>query len=271
MQKHSNPRMSTGPANRGKYTSLVVSFVRFCRDFGCNANQLDLSMMKAIISSIKSINIAEALRQLDTTNSFLDIDLLSQNTEHNHFGDDCEWLKLMQLVHFDKDNEIIRQELRTGVPSINFVVNLISQMQLASSISLENIFKMYLLSNIKQLTSRHVLELFCTDLLQRDMNREILIFTSLLADQRFDQTQFTKDFVWLLQHIRFDEKLSNEIQYYNKQENSLHQVMKQRTMQNICRGRIRLRDRVHQGVNMQWVQENSNSTRSQQALDSFNG
>jgi hypothetical protein len=271
LEKHSNPRVAIESANRGKYATLVVSLVRFCHDFGCNINHLDVSMLKAIIGSIKSINITEALRQLDSTNSFFDVDLLASNGEKNCFGDDGEWLKLMKLVHFDTDTEAIRQELRTGVPSINFVVDLVSQMHLAEKINLENIFKMYLLSNIKQITSRHVLELFCTELLQRDTSKEILIFTSLLADQRFDQTQFTKDMVWLFKHIRFDDKLTSEVQHFNKQEKSLHQVMKQRTMQNICRGRIRLRDRIHQGANMQWVTENNSSTRSQQALDSFNG
>jgi hypothetical protein len=258
-------------ASRRNFSSIIESFIRFCRDFGCDANNISSSLKKAIIASIRSVQLKDAIESIDDVNTFIDLDLLLQNNECNRFGDDMEWIKLTQLIHFDTNIDIMLNDIKQGLPSIYFVINLIQEMKLKETISLENMLKMYLLTNIKQLTSRHVLELFCSNLLHRDFSKEVLIFTSLLADQRFDQEQFTRDIIWLLKHMRFDDNFQLEYQHFMKQELSLQEVMKQRTMQNLTRGRVRLRERIPKTGSTKWQTQRICSAESQQALDSFNG
>ena len=253
------------------YNTIIESFIRFCRDFGCDADDSELSMKKAIISSIRSVEVKDAIQSIDPSKSFIDYDLLAQNHECNRFGDDMEWIKMTHLLHFDVDSETMMHEIRQGVPTIYFIIHLIEDMKLNEPISLQNMLKMYLLTNIKQITSRHVLELFCSDLLHRDVSREVLVLTSLLADQRFDQQQFTVDIIWLLNHLRFDDNFTKEYQFFIKQELSLQDVMKQRKIQNLTRDRVRLRDRIPKGGNIKWKSQRICSAESQQALDSFNG
>jgi hypothetical protein len=266
-----NLNISPHITQKRSYNTIIESFIRFCRDFGCDAQDSSQSMKKAIISSIRSVTVKDAIEAIDTNHSFIDYDLLKQNSEYNRFGDDMEWIKMTHLLHFDVESETMMHDIRQGVPSIYFLINLIQDMKLTEVISLQNMLKMYLLTNIKQLTSRHVLELFCSDLLHRDVSREVLVLTSLLADQRFDQEQFTKDIIWLLKHLRFDESFEREYQFFIKQELSLQDVMKQRKMQNLTRDRVRLRERIPKSENVKWKSQRICSAESQEALDSFNG
>ena len=266
-----NLSVSANHTQKRSYNTIIESFIRFCRDFGCDAEDSDQSMKKAIISSIRSVNVKDTIQAIDSSNSFIDYDLLTQNSDCNRFGDDMEWIKMTHLLHFDVQSETMMHEIRQGVPSIYFIINLIEDMKLKEAISLQDMLKMYLLTNIKQLTSRHVLDLFCSDLLHRDVSREVLVLTSLLADQRFDQEQFTIDIIWLMKHLRFDDSFMREYLFFKKQELSLQDVMKQRKMQNLTRDRVRLRERIPKSENMKWKTQRICSAESQQALDSFNG
>lgn len=258
-------------SNKRSYSTIIESFMCFCRDFGCDAEDSALSLKKAIVASIRSVNVKVVIDNIDPSEAFLDYNLLAQNDENNRFGDDMEWIKMMDLLHFDVDSETMMQDIKNGVLSINFLINLVQQMDMGAQISTNNMLKMYLLTNIKQVTSRHVLELFCSNLLHRDVSREVLILTSLLADQRFDQDQFTTDVSWLLQHLRFDDIFIREYQFFMKNEQSLKSVMKQRQIQSMARDRVRLRDRIPKATNMKWKTKVACSAESQEALDSFNG
>jgi hypothetical protein len=257
--------------SKRSYTTVIESFLRFCRDFGCDADDSHASFKKAIIASIRSVDVKQAVALCDPNNAFIDYDLLAQHADINRFGDDNEWLKVVELIHFDMDAETMESDIRNSVPSVQFIVSLIGEMKLSQPISLQNMLKMYLLTNIKQLTSRHVLELFCSNLMQRDVSREVLVLTSLLADQRFGQAQFTQDVVWLLRHMRFSDSFTREYTFFQKQEKSLKDVMKQRTMQNHTRDRVRLRDRIPKSNTTKWKSQQGCSAETQEALDSFNG
>lgn len=253
------------------FTSIIESYIRFCRDFGTHPDNVTVSMQKAILASIKSINMRDVMTHLDSENTFMDYDLLAKRRDTNCFGDHTEWLKIMQLLHFDADGVVSTQDIHTHTPTISMVVRTLDDMKLSQSIKLDDIMRLFILTNLNQITARHVTELFCSNLLGRNMAREALVFTSMLADQRFEQHQFTSDFLWLFKHLRIDDAFTKEYNFFKQQKKNIQDVMRQRQIENYDGGRIRLRDRIPKNTHAKWKSNKTCGLQSQQALDSFNG
>jgi hypothetical protein len=258
-------------STRGNFVSVIESFIRFCRDFGCDADATELSMKKAILASMKSIDVKRCMESVDPDSNFIDYNLIHMNGDSNRFGDHTEWIKIVNMMYFDQEDEITMQDIHNHAPTISFVVDIIEDMKLVERLALPDMLRIYILTNIKRIASRHAVELFCSNLLQRDVNREVLVFTALLADQRFDQELFTADVVWLFKHLRFDDNVVKAYTHFMKQEKNLREVMKQKQIENMDRGRVRLRDRIPKTTNMKWMSQQACSLQSQEALDSFNG
>jgi hypothetical protein len=227
--------------------TVLETLLSFSRKSNCGTADIVGCLKRSIIASMKLIDTEAICSALQDE---LPTDLKCfENIPENVYGDFTEWSKLLQSVYWE---DVVEEYLFgpdshfcNDFPTIKFVCDTLRQIG-ANALCVTDMLKIYLMTNIRNINCRIVVQSFFEDRMSPTFNSTgaVYVFTCAMADSvRFGPTQFTHDLSWLLLNLNVDDAFKHEFSFFVKRTeaflvNSKTENLKHRP------GRLRLRDRV---------------------------
>lgn len=241
---------STKLAEEHNFDSTINLYLTFTKNSNLVARDVVNSFIHSIISSVKlesMISICEAMGYETPEEQEIYIDRRGGNV----YGDYPEWQKILHIISFDEDqvNEYlfgVDSDFGRKVPTIKFVIDQLEYIG-TGPIRISDILKLYLLTNIKNVSSLVAIKALLSETMPPEFNSTETAngITAAIADTRFTQVQFSHDLAWLMKNLiistEFQEKC---IFFMDTKESMLKWSQKENTKQHLASGRVRLRYRA---------------------------
>lgn len=187
---------STKLAEEHNFNTIIGTYLTFAHKCNLPCRDISDSFKCSIICSLKltdTTSICEAMQFKTAQDGQVRFERLVENV----YGDFKEWEKILQVLSFEEDEtkEYLTSsdsDFGNDLPTIKFVLDTLQQVG-AESLSITDALKIYLLTNIKNVTSLVAINAFLTATMPATFNTSEAcnIFTACMADSRFTQAQFS--------------------------------------------------------------------------------
>jgi hypothetical protein len=246
------------------YNSVIAQYLTFTHSSNLLARDVVNSFKRSIISSLKlsdTTRVCEAMKYELAQEGLVRFEKRPQNV----YGDYSEWEKILQLLSFD--DEVIHEFLHgpesdfgNDFPTIKFVLSTLQQIR-ADSLSITDSLRVYLLTNIKSMTSLVAITAFLKETMSATFNATdaAFIFTACMADSRFTQEQFSEDLAWFMQNLIICPSFEAKCLFFMETKQAMMKWSQSDIVAQTA-GRVRLRYRV--GVQQRAGVGMSNSTQN---------
>ncbi|KAJ1469345.1 hypothetical protein T484DRAFT_1754494 [Baffinella frigidus] len=243
--------LSTKLVQERDYNSIIKKYVSFTHTSNLMARNVVASFKRSIISSLKLVdttNICAAM-QYDPPQKEL---VRYERRLENVYGDYSEWGKILQSLSFDeaKTKEYLLStdsDFGNDLPTIKFVLVTLEQIG-AEDLSMTDSLRVYLLTNIKNLSSLVAIKAFLTEAMPATFNASDAanVFTACMADARFTQDQFTNDLAWFMCNVEVCTTFQDKCLFFmDAKESNLKWSQNEVKKNHIGRARLRYRVGIH--------------------------
>jgi hypothetical protein len=206
---------STKLVQENSYNSIINKYISYTQRGNFMAKDVVYCFKRSIISSMKLTDterICGAMHYELAQPSLVQFEKGCENV----YGNYTEWEQILKILSFDEDAMrayLFSEESRFGdvTPTIKFVFTTLQQIG-AENMSVTDALKVYLITNIKALTSLVAITAFLTDVMPATFNASdaCFVFTARVADTRFSDQQYADDLAWLMLNVKvsatFEEK-----------------------------------------------------------------
>jgi hypothetical protein len=262
---------STKLIEERNYESIIMTYLTFSHTSNLLPRNVADNFKRSIISSLKLIDTSSICNHLQFSPPQQELVQFERRTT-NVYGDYTQWEKILQVLSFNEED--VREYLLTSdsdfgndAPTIKFVLSTLQQVG-AEALSMSDTLKLYLITNIKSVSSLVAVKTFLSETMPATFNASDAanVFTACMADTRFTQEQFSADLAWFMLNVTvcpvFAEKC---IFFIETQQSMLKWSQSEETKKHV--GRVRLRMRV--ACNSEAM--NNASGRSTYSSDPANG
>ena len=241
------------------YDDIISAYLTFTHGSNLLARDVLNSFKCSIIASMKLGDITNVCEAMDYPVPQQGLVRFEERAE-NIYGDYSEWQKIIHLLSFDDDVvedylNSIDSNFGNDHPTIKFVLNTLQQIG-ADSLSPTDSLKIYLLTNIKSITSIVAITAFLKDIMPTSFNTNdaAFIFTSYMADApRYSDQQFSCDIAWFMKHVIINTSFEEKCFHFMETKNTMMKWSQSEAVK-ANTGRVRLRYRVgvqsHRGGKM---------------------
>jgi hypothetical protein len=239
---------STKLIEERNYESIIMTYLTFSHTSNLLPRNVADNFKRSIISSLKLIDTSSICEQLQISPPQQELVQFERRTT-NVYGDYTQWEKILHVLSFNEEE--VREYLLTNdsdfgndVPTIKFVLSTLQQVG-AEALSMSDALKLYLITNIKSVSSLVAVKTFLSETMSATFNASDAanVFTACMADTRFTQEQFSADLAWFMLNVVvcpvFAEKC---IFFIETQQSMLKWSQSEETKKHV--GRVRLRMRV---------------------------
>jgi hypothetical protein len=215
--------------------NALQMYFKFCDDIGIDSqSNYDKNIKTLLILFQKNIDIKSCYVQTFPDNPFLDWSMLDQIKLLKIFKDSLSWLTLLKFLRFEeKDIQWwksfnTKQKLYSHFTTCLFNANL--------NIETKFCIQLFILLHIVNLQATNVIELFFSELFDRCVKKEAMLFLSLFADIVFDRQDRTEVLTTLLKTIISVDvnAFGAELDLLKNRESKLVQIFKQKSIQASC-------------------------------------
>jgi len=256
------------------YSSVIATYLTFAHTSNLLARDVMNSFKRSIISSLKLSDTSSVCEAMEYELPQEGLVRFEQQVE-NVYGDYSEWEKILQVISFE--DELISEYLNgpesdfgNDLPTIKFVLATLQQIG-AQTLCTTDALKVYLLTNIKSITSLVAITAFLREAMSANFNSTdaSFIFTACMADCRFTQEQFSDDLSWLMQNLIISSSFEAKCLFFMETKESMVK-WSQKENKKIHQGRPRLRYRVgvHQKENERLTEASSDRTQEMTSTSS---
>ena len=246
--------MSTKLFTARSSESIWESYLSFTRK--CNLSPIDIvpSFKRSIIASLKLVDTAKISLEMQDNAPAHTLEYF-EKTSDNVYGDYSEWEKILQPLSFEENSTreyLFGEESNFGnnLPTIKYVFDTLQQIG-ASKMCITDLLKVYLLTNIKNVSSRVAIQNVLTDKMPStfDASGGAFVFTGCMADVRFSQQQFHHDLVWFMRNLEVSETFQTNLAFFVKGHDMILSKSSLVSPPNRM-GRVRLRDRADKNARL---------------------
>ena len=232
--------------------SIWESYLSFTHK--CNLVPLNIvpSFKRSIIASLKLVDTDKICLEIQDGAPVQGLKRFEE-TAGNVYGDYSEWEKILQPLSFAEDvtrEYLFGEESNFGnaLPTIKYVLDSLQQIG-AGKMCITDLLKVYLLTNIKNVSSRVAIQTVLTDKMPStfDASGGAFVFTGCMADVRFTPQQFHDDLVWFMRNLEVSETFQTDLTFFVKG----HDIMLRKSAllpPPHRMGRVRLRDRAEKNA-----------------------
>lgn len=239
---------STKQIEEQNYESIIMTYLTFSHTSNLMARNVADSFKRSIISSLKLLDTSDICKRLNLAPPQQELVQFERRTT-NIYGDYSQWEKILHILHFNEDE--VREYLLTvdsdfgnDVPTIKFVISTLQHVG-AETLSMTDTLRIYLITNIKAVSSLVAVKRFLGEAMHSTFNASDAtnLFTACMADTRFTQDQFASDLAWFMQHVVVCPSFIEKCKFFiETQQNMLKWSQAEETKNHI--GRVRLRNRI---------------------------
>jgi hypothetical protein len=240
---------STKLTQEREYSSIINMYLTFTRRSNLLARDVVNSFKRSIICSMKlsdMTGICEAMEYELPQEGLVRFERRPENV----YGDYSEWEKILQVLSFDEEDVreyllSVDSDFGNDLPTIKFVLTTLEQVGI-DSISMVDSLKVYLLTNIKNVSSIVAIKAFLTETMPATFNSSEAanIFTACMADTRFTHEQFTHDLSWFMLNVIISTAFKDSCLFFMEtKQNMLAWSQKETTKEHEDGKRPRLRYR----------------------------
>ena len=236
----------------------IFVYNHFCNDIGLDNSKDNINIMFLIFQ--KNIYAKESVNKLYECQQvpFIDWDQYDNIKNYKGYKDTACWIHLSQFLQM-KAEELTWKQFVSSHKIFNHFVQSMQQ----SKLELKPIetARLFLLLNIVNLQAMVVVEMYFSMLFNMTVQKEALVFFSILANIPFDKSDRTEAIVELLKVcLQVDSKsLFAEIELHKNRESKLQQIFRQKHIQATT-----LRPRLRSKIRQEMLQGSALAT-----LDSF--
>ena len=230
------------------YNSVIATYLTFTHSSNLLARDVMNSFKRSIISSLKLADTGRICEAMEYELPQEGLVRFEKRVE-NVYGDYSEWEKILQVISFEDEpiNEYLNgpdSDFGNDLPTIKFVLTTLQQIG-AEALSTTDALKVYLLTNIKYMTSLVAITAFLREAMSTNFNSTdaSFIFTACMADSRFTQEQFSDDLSWLMQNLIISSSFEAKCLFFMETKESMVK-WSQKENQKSYQGRPQLRYRV---------------------------
>jgi hypothetical protein len=231
--------------------SILHTYLDFTRRCNLMPTDVTASFKRSIIASLKLADTAKIYRALHDEGPVTGLEHFEVSPS-NVYGDYSEWEKVLQPLEFDEE---ITKEFLYGaessfghkLPTIKHVLDSLQQVNVSvSGLSITDLLKIYLLVNLKNVSSRVAMQSFFSDKMPAtfDAVDSAFVFTGCMADVRFSPQQFTEDMCWFMRNVQVADSFQHDVAYFIHNSNILQHKNSVELVSERKAGRVRLRDRL---------------------------
>jgi hypothetical protein len=241
---------STKLVHELNFDSIIDTYLTFTQVSNLPARNVLQSFKRSIISSLKLEDTTSICADMGYEEPQQGLVRFERRVE-NVFGDYSEWQKILTILSFDEEqvNEYlftVDSDFGHELPTIKFVIDTLEQIG-AENINITDKLKMYLITNIKNVSSVVAIKAFLVEIMPATFNTSDATntFTAAMADTRFSQAQFSHDLAWVMKTVVICPEFQNKCIFFMETKDSmLKWSQKENTKQHMTSGRVRLRYRV---------------------------
>ena len=261
------------------YDDIISAYLTFTHGSNLLARDVINSFKCSIIASMKLGDISHVCEAMEFAIPQQGLFRFEERIE-NVYGDYSEWQKIIQLLTFD--DAVVDEYLNSidsnfgnDHPTIKFVLNSLQQIG-ADSLNITDALKIYLLTNIKSITSIVAITAFMKDIMPLSFNTNdaAFIFTSYMADcPRFTDFQFSVDIAWFLKNVIINPSFEEKCLHFLETKNAMMKWSQKEAVK-ANEGRVRLRYRVgltpnrnQNGISDENLRYNNQSTDSDETIN----
>lgn len=223
----------------------IFVYNHFCNDISLDQMKDNINIMFLIFQ--KNIFAKEAVGKLyDCEVPFIDWDQYDNIKNYKGYKDTSCWIHLSHFFEMHTDELSWKQFIATHKIFNHFVSSL---QQAKLDLKPLDTARLFLLLNIVNLQAMIVVEMFFSMNFNRAVQKEALVFFSILANIPFDKTDRTDAIVNMLKNcLCVDSKsLFAEIEIHKNRESKLQQIFRQKHIQATTL-RPRLRSKIKQDI-----------------------
>ena len=232
------------------YSFIIKTYISFTHTSNLMARDVTNSFKRSIISSLKLVDSTSICRAMQYDVPQVDLVRFERRIE-NVYGGYSEWVKILQTLSFDEDatKEYLRSadsDFGNDVPTIKFVLDILEQIG-AKSMSMTDTLRVYLLTNIKNVSSLIAVKAFLSEAMHATFNASDAanVFTACMADApRFTPEQFAGDLAWFMEQVQVCTIFQDKIVFFLDTKESMLQWSRDIHKAEQNTGRVRLRLRV---------------------------
>ena len=242
---------STKLAEEHNFDQIINIYLTFAQKSNILPRNVVDGFKRSIISSLKVVSTDTICRELNFDLPQEGLQQIERRTE-NVYGDYTEWEKILEVLSFDEESVceyLLTTDSDFGLerPTIKFVLTILDQVGL-EHISMSDKLKIYLLTNIKNLSSLVAMKAFLIELMPATFNSSETAnnFIAAMADTpRFEHSVFTNDLIWFMGNVNISDEFCAKCMFFMDTKDSMLQwSLREGTKQHGIRGRVRLRYRV---------------------------
>jgi hypothetical protein len=257
------------------YTSVIGTYLTLTHSSNLLARDVKNSFKRSIISSLKlsdTTKICEAMEYELPQEGLIRFEKRVENV----YGDYSEWEKILQVLSFEDEsiNEYLRgpeSDFGNDLPTIKFVLTTLHQIG-AEMLSITDALKIYLLTNIKSITSLVAITAFLRESMSATFSSTdaSFIFTACMADSRFTQEQFSDDLAWFMQNLVVCSSFEAKCLFFMETKQSMMKwSQSEKKKEHLGRPRLRYRVGVQQKSNGSNTNDRSDSLQQLQPASSI--
>lgn len=228
--------------------TIIMTYLTYTHSSNLKARNVRSSFIHSIVHSLKletAGNLTSLLGYPDPPDELRRNDKRSENV----YGDFTEWDKILQVLSFHEDDvkDYLLSEdsdFAHSLPTIKHVLTTLQQIG-AETLTMEDKLKVYLLTNIKGVSSLVAMTTFLTDAMPSTFNAQeaVFVFTAYMADVHFSQEEYTNDLAWILSNVIVSETFQEKCIFFMETRQSMLKWSQNEVIKSHV-GRVRLRYRI---------------------------
>jgi hypothetical protein len=232
--------------------SIWESYLSFTHKSNLVPLSIVPSFKRSIIASLKLVDTTKICLEMEDNAPVQGLERFEQTTD-NVYGDYSEWEKVLQPLSFEEEDTreyLFGEESNycNDLPTIKHVLDSLQQIG-AGKMCITDLLKVYLLTNIKNVSSRVAIQTVLTDKMPStfDASGGAFVFTGCMVDVRFTDQQFHHDLVWFMRNLEVSEAFQTDLAFFVKGNDMM---LRKSSLQAppIRIGRVRLRDRAEKNA-----------------------
>ena len=254
---HAMFAQSVQPAGTRNFTNCIEKLISFARRCNIKANFVSGCVKRAILASLELMKPEQVTACIKDGQPFGELKRFMEKQDTNFLGDYHDWETLLHALTFDEEKlqMAFSSKFNFGkeFPTIYRARELLQEIDLY--LTWQDLFKVYLLSNIKNLKVRHTLENFFQQILPLGKNagQLAMVYSASLADKRFSPEEYSTDLAFTVDALCvqpwFEEKVIRFLQDSSEMVRLTTKRVKEETT-----GRVKLRERVGELVQRRLVE-----------------
>jgi hypothetical protein len=217
---------STKLSEERDYSSIINQYLTFTHRSNLLARDVINSFKRSIICSMKLSDMTGICVSMGYELPQEGLVRFERRPE-NVYGDFSEWDKILQILSFDEASVreyllSVESDFGNDLPTIKFVMTTLQEVGI-EDMSTTDCLKIYLMTNIKNVSSLVAIKAFLTDTMPATFNSSEAanIFTACMADTRFTPEEFTNDLSWFMLNVILSPTFIDNCLFFMETKNNM--------------------------------------------------